>query len=80
MKTALAMNDAEPHDLMTVKEAAEFLRVHRSTIYRLLQHGILPGAFRIGADWRVKRSTLHDALQTLTSLSYEKKSYKKKKK
>jgi excisionase family DNA binding protein len=34
-----------------VNEVADYLRVHRSTIYRLLrQHGI--PAFRIGSDWR----------------------------
>jgi excisionase family DNA binding protein len=27
------------------------LRVHRSTIYRLLKKGLLPG-FKIGSDWR----------------------------
>jgi excisionase family DNA binding protein len=37
--------------VMTVKELAEYLRVHRSTIYRLLKKGSLPG-FKIGSDWR----------------------------
>jgi excisionase family DNA binding protein len=56
---------------MTVKEAAVYLRVHRSTIYRLLQSGVLPGAFRVGSDWRILRSTLDTALQSLTDLSYK---------
>lgn len=37
--------------VLTVNELAEYLRVHRSTIYRLLKKGQLPG-FRIGSDWR----------------------------
>jgi excisionase family DNA binding protein len=37
--------------LMTVKEVAEYLRVHPATVYRLLRDEGLPG-FRIGADWR----------------------------
>ncbi len=37
--------------VVTVKELAEFLRVHRSTIYRLLKMRQLP-AFKIGSDWR----------------------------
>lgn len=37
--------------VLTVKELADYLRVHPSTIYRLLKHGKLP-AFRVGSDWR----------------------------
>ena len=37
--------------VLTVNELAEYLRVHRSTIYRLLKRGLLPG-FKIGSDWR----------------------------
>ncbi len=37
--------------VMTVNELADYLRVHRSTIYRLLKKGQLPG-FKIGSDWR----------------------------
>jgi excisionase family DNA binding protein len=37
--------------VLTVTEVCDYLRVHRSTIYRLLKRGELP-AFRIGSDWR----------------------------
>ncbi|MBF6569678.1 MAG: helix-turn-helix domain-containing protein [Candidatus Binataceae bacterium] len=37
--------------VMTVKELSSYLRVHPSTIYKLLRRGELPG-FRIGTDWR----------------------------
>lgn len=36
---------------MTVKEVSDYLRVHPSTIYRLLKRGEIP-AFRINGDWR----------------------------
>src|ERR1700692_3850293 len=36
--------------VLTVNELSESLRVHRSTIYRLLKKGQLPG-FKIGSDW-----------------------------
>jgi excisionase family DNA binding protein len=42
---------------MTVHELAEYLRVHPSTIYRLLRHGALP-AFRVGSDWRFSREAI----------------------
>jgi excisionase family DNA binding protein len=40
--------------VMTARELADHLRIHPSTIYRLLKTGKLPG-FRIGADWRFNR-------------------------
>jgi excisionase family DNA binding protein len=43
--------------ILTVGEVAEFLRVHRSTIYRLLKHGRIP-AFRVGSDWRFNLDTI----------------------
>jgi len=36
---------------MTVKEVAQYLHVHESTIYRMLKRSELP-AFRVGSDWR----------------------------
>jgi excisionase family DNA binding protein len=37
--------------VMTLRETSSYLRVHPSTIYKLLRNGELPG-FRIGSDWR----------------------------
>jgi excisionase family DNA binding protein len=37
--------------VLTVREVSEYLRVHPSTVYRLLRQRQLP-AFRVGSDWR----------------------------
>jgi excisionase family DNA binding protein len=37
--------------MLTANELANYLRVNRSTVYRLLKRGELPG-FRIGSEWR----------------------------
>jgi putative molybdopterin biosynthesis protein len=37
--------------VLTVKDLSNYLKVHSSTIYRLLKAGQLPG-FSIGSDWR----------------------------
>lgn len=37
--------------VMTVQDVSAYLRVHPSTIYRLLKRNELP-AFRVGSDWR----------------------------
>jgi excisionase family DNA binding protein len=37
--------------VMTLDEVAQYLRVHPSTVYRLLKKKELPG-FKMGSDWR----------------------------
>ena len=37
--------------VLTVEEVSSYLRVHPSTIYRMLKKNQLP-AFRVGSDWR----------------------------
>src|SRR5688572_33169689 len=52
------------HNLMTVKETAEYLRIPLPTVYYLVQRGQLP-AIQIGGRWRVKRDALdRDVLRT----------------
>lgn len=53
------MSDGEraSHNLMTVKETAEYLRIPLPTVYYLVQRGQLP-AIQIGGRWRVKRDAL----------------------
>ena len=43
--------------LMTVKEVSAYLRVHPSTIYKLIRRGELPG-HRIGSDWRFNHEVI----------------------
>jgi excisionase family DNA binding protein len=37
--------------VLTVQEVSAYLRVHPSTIYRMVKKNQLP-AFRVGSDWR----------------------------
>lgn len=43
--------------IMTVKEVSEYLKVHPSTVYKMLRNGDLP-AFRVGTDWRFNVETI----------------------
>jgi excisionase family DNA binding protein len=45
------MADEAVAKVLTVGDLCDYLRVHRSTVYRLLKKGEIPG-FRIGSDWR----------------------------
>lgn len=43
--------------LMTVDEAAAYLRIGRWTLYKLLRRGAIPGA-KVGHLWRIRRADL----------------------
>ena len=42
-----------PRDIKSLAWAAEELGISKSTAYRLAESGQLPGAFRVGRQWRV---------------------------
>ncbi len=46
-----ALDSSARSSLLTLENVAEYLRVHPSTIYRLLKKKQLP-AFKVGRDWR----------------------------
>jgi len=48
-------------EIMTPREAAEYLSVHVRTIYRLVKNGEIPGR-KIGGSWRFKKDALDDWL------------------
>lgn len=50
-------------EFMTTKEVARYLRVDQYTIYRLVSQKKIP-AFKIGNQWRFKRSVLERWLKT----------------
>jgi excisionase family DNA binding protein len=47
------------NEVLTVAEVAAFLRVNRSTIYKLIRRGELP-AFKVGSDWRFNRAQIEE--------------------
>jgi excisionase family DNA binding protein len=50
---------AGPIKVMNVREVSAYLRVHTSTIYKLLKHNQIP-AFHVGNDWRFNIETIDD--------------------
>ena len=51
------MSETPIHNLLTVKETAEYLRIPLPTVYYLVQRGKIP-AIHIGGRWRIKKSSL----------------------
>ena len=45
-------------DFITVKEASVLLRVTDRTLYDLCRQGKLPGAAKVGGQWRIDRQEL----------------------
>lgn len=52
-----SIRQPEFKSVLTVSEVAEILRVHSTTIYRLVKRGDLPG-FKLGGNWRINRASL----------------------
>jgi excisionase family DNA binding protein len=48
-------------EILTPREAAEYLSVHVRTIYRLAKNGEIPGR-KIGGSWRFKKNALDEWL------------------
>lgn len=48
-------------ELLTFGEAKKFLRTTSSTLYRLIQNGVVP-ASKVGGQWRFKKNRLEDWL------------------
>lgn len=42
-------------DMLTAKEYAAEYRLHVVTVYRLAERGKLPGAVKLGGQWRIAR-------------------------
>ena len=48
--------------ILTVSDLSKYLRTHRTTLYRMLREGRLPG-FRIGSDWRFSLEAIEEWLR-----------------
>ncbi len=48
---------ASEEEILTISELSAHLRVHPTTIYRLLREGRIPG-FRVGSAWRFNRASI----------------------
>jgi len=46
---------------MTVEEVADFLKLSKITIYKLVKKGQLPG-FRVGNSWRFRKDKILDII------------------
>ncbi|MCS6329558.1 MAG: helix-turn-helix domain-containing protein [Nitrospira sp.] len=59
--TSVSLDSVSPSEgeILTVSEVARFLRVPKSTVYKLARLGELP-ASKIGKHWRFVRRDIHE--------------------
>jgi len=55
----------ESNDILTIDELAEYLKISKSTLYKLAQEGALPGQ-KVGKHWRFHKDTIDDWLARRT--------------
>lgn len=58
-------------EILTPREAAEYLSVHIRTLYRLAKNGDIPGR-KVGGSWRFKKDALDEWLSWRVDSSKEK--------
>lgn len=52
---------AESQQVLTIDELSEYLRISKSSLYKLAQDGKVPGQ-KVGRHWRFHRSAIDDWL------------------
>ena len=51
------MSDSNPGQVMTLDELATYLKLPKSTLYKLVQQGRVPGQ-KLGKQWRFGRAVI----------------------
>jgi len=52
-----------PHEIMTIDELAEYVKISKSTLYKLAQEGKLPGQ-KFGKRWRFHKDAIDGWLKS----------------
>ncbi len=53
----------EPESIMTIEEVADYLKIPKSTVYKLAQEGRIP-CQKVGRHWRFRKNTINNWLDS----------------
>lgn len=53
---------SEPIEIMSIEDLAKYLKISKSTLYKLAQDGGLPGQ-KVGKRWRFHKGAIDDWLR-----------------
>jgi excisionase family DNA binding protein len=59
---------AKMEELITIQQVADYLKVDRFTVYRLVTQKRIP-AFKVGGQWRFKQEMIDSWLMTNSNMS-----------
>jgi len=48
---------AGDREVLTIKEICDLLRVHPTTVYKMVRQGKIP-SFRVGTEWRFRKDAI----------------------
>ena len=65
-------SEIQTREIMTPRDAAEYLSIHVRTIYRLVKNGEIP-CRKVGGSWRFKKYALDEWLSGRDSLDQREK-------
>lgn len=51
-------------DILSVQQVADLLQINEYTVRYKARNGIIPGFFRIGRKWRIRRADLEKWIDT----------------
>ena len=54
---------SDSDEILTIGDLSEYLKVSKSTLYKLAQEGILPGS-KVGKHWRFHKDTVVEWLKS----------------
>jgi excisionase family DNA binding protein len=54
--------DIKPDDILTIEELAVYLKIPKSTLYKLVREGKIPSQ-KIGRHWRFRRGAINHWLE-----------------
>lgn len=54
---------SDSDEILTIDDLSEYLKVSKSTLYKLAQEGILPGS-KVGKHWRFHKDTVVEWLKS----------------
>jgi excisionase family DNA binding protein len=54
--------DEKPSDVLTIDELAAYLKISKSTLYKLVREGKIPSQ-KIGKHWRFRKSAIDQWLE-----------------
>ena len=57
------MENSMQENLLTTEQVAQYLKIDKFTVYRLVTQGKIP-AFKVGTQWRFKRSMVEAWLES----------------